>query len=67
MNIEEVYRKANQIDLKNNAFTVNEHLYHSGLMQTFEKALVKNKPLAFEILIALKVDSKSIERIVFSK
>jgi DNA polymerase III psi subunit len=53
--------------LENNALTLNERLYHSGLMQVYDKALIYNKPLAVEILKALKVDSKSIEQIVYTK
>lgn len=67
MNLQEIYDKANQVNLENNALTVNERLYHSGLMQVYDKALIYNKPLAVEILKALKVDSKSIEQIVYTK
>lgn len=36
-------------------------------MQVYDKALINDKPLAVEILKALKVDSKSIEQIVYTK
>lgn len=67
MNLQEIYDKANQVNLENNALTVNERLYHTGLMELFDNAQVNNKPLAVEILKALKVDSKSIEQIVYTK
>ncbi|MEN8816206.1 MAG: hypothetical protein ABF274_04960 [Nonlabens sp.] len=67
MNLQEIYDKANQVKLENNALTVNERLYQSGLTEPFDNALINNKTLAVEILKALKVGSKSIEQIVYTK
>ncbi|GAA4273635.1 hypothetical protein U6A24_18300 [Aquimarina gracilis] len=44
--------------------TVNERLFASGLMETFEEMKNKNKEFARFILMALKVDGKSIEKIL---
>ena len=44
--------------------TVNERLYVSGLMNVFDRAKRNDKELAKAILKALKVDLKSIEKIV---
>ncbi|WMW78667.1 hypothetical protein RF683_04285 [Flavobacterium sp. 20NA77.7] len=44
--------------------TVNERLYHSGLMDEFDLALKNNKDKAKLILELLKVDKLSIDKIV---
>lgn len=44
--------------------TVNERLYVSGLMDTYDKAIIEDKKLARMILEALKVDSPSIDKIL---
>ena len=44
--------------------TVNERLYLTGLIGTFEKSLKTDKNKAREILKALKVDEKSINQIL---
>lgn len=44
--------------------TVNERLYHSGLMDEFDIALKNNKDKAKLILELLKVDKLSIDKIV---
>ena len=62
MSIDEINKRANRINV--NAMTVNEHLYHAELINTFDKAIVDNKELAAQILKALKVDEQSIDQIV---
>lgn len=44
--------------------TVNERLFVCGLMDEFEKALIKDKIKAKKILELLGVDNSSIEKIV---
>ena len=44
--------------------TVNERLYATGLMDTFDNALKNDKALARTILEGLKVDELSITRIL---
>ncbi|MER2996794.1 hypothetical protein [Pontibacter populi] len=44
--------------------TVNERISESGLMATFDMAKKKDKELAEMILLALKVDRASIDRIL---
>lgn len=62
MSIDEINKRANRINV--NGMTVNERLYHSELINTFDKALINNKPVATQILKALKVDEESIDQIV---
>jgi len=63
MTLETVYEKASGI-IGINGMTVNERLYVSGLMDTFDQAKRNDKDLAKTILKALKVDIKSIEKII---
>jgi len=44
--------------------TVNERLYLSGLLELFDKSIIKNKETAKYILEKLKVDEASIEKII---
>ena len=44
--------------------TVNDRLYVSGLMDTYDKAIIEDKKLARTILEALKVDNPSIDKIL---
>ena len=44
--------------------TVNERLYVTGLIDTFDKAKEKDKELARYILKAIKVDKPSIDKIL---
>lgn len=62
MSIDEINKRANRINV--NGMTVNERLYRSELINTFDKALINNKPVATQILKALKVDEESIDQIV---
>ncbi len=63
MTLETIYEKASGI-IGIEGMTVNERLYVSGLMDTFDQAKKNDKDLAKTILKALKVDLKSIEKIV---
>ena len=63
MTLEKIYEKANGI-IGIEAMTVNERLYVSGLIDTFDKVKKDDKELAKIILKALKVDTKSIEKII---
>ncbi|AUC86659.1 hypothetical protein CW731_05395 [Polaribacter sp. ALD11] len=63
MTLETIYEKASGI-IGINGMTVNERLYVSGLMDIFDQAKKNDKDLAKTILKALKVDIKSIEKIV---
>ena len=63
MEIDEIYKRANKVvDLT--GMTVNERLWASGLMKTFDEARNHNKDLAKTILLALKVDATSINKIL---
>lgn len=44
--------------------TVNERLYVTGLIDTFDEAKEKDKELARYILKAIKVDKPSIDKIL---
>ncbi len=44
--------------------TVNERLFTCGLMDEFDKALIKDKNKARKILEHLRVDNSSIEKIL---
>jgi hypothetical protein len=63
MTLETIYEKASGI-IGIDGMTVNERLYVSGLMDIFDQAKKNDKDLAKTILKALKVDLKSIEKIV---
>jgi hypothetical protein len=63
MTLETIYEKASAI-IGIDGMTVNERLYVSGLMDIFDQAKKNDKDLAKTILKALKVDLKSIEKIV---
>ena len=63
MTLETIYEKASGI-IGIDGMTVNERLYISGLMDIFDQAKKNDKDLAKTILKALKVDIKSIEKIV---
>ncbi|PPK95801.1 hypothetical protein LY01_01394 [Nonlabens xylanidelens] len=63
MTLETIYEKASGI-IGIDGMTVNERLYVSGLMDIFDQAKKNDKDLAKTILKALKVDLKSIDKIV---
>jgi len=63
MTLETIYEKASGI-IGIEGMTVNERLYVSGLIDIFDQAKRNDKDLARTILKALKVDMKSIEKIV---
>ena len=63
MTDEEINKKVNQID-GIGGMTVNERLFVTDLMDTFDKAKKTNKELAKRILKALKVDENSINKIL---
>lgn len=46
------------------AMTVNERLYVCGLMEEFEKSIIKDKEKAKKILEFLGVDKPLIEKII---
>lgn len=60
---EEIFQKARQV-IGLEGMTVNERLWASGLMSTFDIAKKNNKELAEVILMALKVDCASINKIL---
>ena len=63
MTDEEINKRVNQID-GISGMTVNERLFVTDLMDSFEKAKKTNKELAKRILKALKVDEYSINKIL---
>jgi hypothetical protein len=63
MTKEEIVKKVKKIDGLG-GMTVNERLYVTGLMDTFDKAKNKDKELARLILEAIRVDKQSIEKIL---
>ena len=63
MDQEEIYRKAKLVDGLE-GMTVNERLFATGLMNTFDKAIINDKELARTILEAILVDKPSIEKIL---
>jgi hypothetical protein len=63
MTLETIYKKASGI-IGIDGMTVNERLYASGLMDLFDQAKKNDKLLAKTILKALKVDLKSIDKII---
>jgi hypothetical protein len=60
---EEIYQKAGQV-VGFQGMTVNERLFASGLLNTFDNAKKKDKALAELVLMALKVDRQSIDKIL---
>lgn len=63
MTREEIYKKVRNVN-ELRGMTVNERLYFTGLMDTFEKAKNNDKTLARIILEAIRVDKQSIEKIL---
>ena len=63
MTKDEIYKKVNKVDGLG-GMSVNERLYVSGLMDTFDKAKKNDKELARIILEAIRVDNESIEKIL---
>ncbi|WP_159020990.1 hypothetical protein [Algibacter sp. L3A6] len=63
MTLKTINEKANKT-IGIEGMTVNERLYVSGLMDVFDRAKKNDIELAKTILKALKVDLKSIEKIV---
>ncbi|GAL61849.1 hypothetical protein [Algibacter lectus] len=63
MTLETIYQKANGV-IGIDGMTVNERLYVSGLIDIFDQSKRDDKELAKTILKALKVDQKSIEKII---
>lgn len=63
MTKEEIFEKANKVDGLG-GMTVNERLYVTGLMDTFDKAKKEDKELAKTILKAIRVDQESIKQIL---
>ena len=63
MTEEEIYKRANKVN-GIGGMTVNERLFATNLLDTFDKAKKVNTDLAKKILKALKVDQDSIEIIL---
>ena len=63
MTDEEIYTRVNKVD-GISGMTVNERLFATGLLDTFDQAKKVNKDLAKRILTTLKVDQDSIEIIL---
>lgn len=63
MDKEEIYRKVKSIDGLG-GMTINERLFATGLMNTFDKAIINDKELARTILEAILVAKPSIEKIL---
>jgi hypothetical protein len=63
MTNEEIYKKINQVE-GIGGMTVNERLFATDLLDSFDKATNTDKELARRILVALKVDNNSIEKIL---
>ncbi|MDW5288771.1 hypothetical protein [Formosa sp. PL04] len=63
MTDEEINKIVNQVD-GIEGMTVNERLFTTDLMDLFDKAKVTDKELAKRILLALKVDNTSIDKIL---
>ena len=63
MTKDEIYKKAENIEGLG-GMTVNERLFVTGLMNTFDKAKEKDKKLARLILEAIRVDKESINIIL---
>jgi len=63
MTKEEILDKVKKVDGLV-GMTVNERLFVTGLMDTFDKAKNKDKELARMILEAIRVDKQSIDKIL---
>ena len=63
MTEQKIQRQISKIEVLG-GMTVNERLFVCGLMDEFEKALIKDKIKAKKILELLGVDNSSIEKIV---
>lgn len=63
MTKEQILEKVKKVDGLG-GMTVNERLYVTGLMDTFDKAKNKDKELARMILEAIRVDKLSIDKIL---
>ena len=63
MTIEEINKRVNQVN-GIRGMTVNERLFAADLMDAFDKAKKTDKDLAKRILLALKVDNSSINKII---
>ena len=63
MTKEEILDKVKKVDGLG-GMTVNERLFVTGLMDTFDKAKKKDKELARIILEAIRVDKISIDKIL---
>jgi hypothetical protein len=63
MTLETIYEKASGI-IGIEGITVNERLYASGFIDIFDQVKKNDKEVAKTILKSLKVDLKSIEKIV---
>lgn len=63
MTKEEIIEKVKKVDGLG-GMTVNERLYVTGLMDTFDKVKSKDKELAQFILETLRVDKPSIDKIL---
>ena len=59
----EIIQKVKKVDGLG-GMTVNERLYVTGLMDTFDKAKKKDKELARFILETIRVDKPSIDKIL---
>ncbi|MDD2799082.1 MAG: hypothetical protein PHV20_10850 [Bacteroidales bacterium] len=63
MTKDDIYKKVEKVDGLG-GMTVNERLYLTGLMDTFDKAKINDKKLARIILEAIRVDKQSIDKIL---
>ncbi len=63
MTKEEILDKVKKVDGLG-GMTVNERLFVTGLMDTFDRAKNKDKELARMILEAIRVDKQSIDKIL---
>ncbi|MEZ7497706.1 hypothetical protein QO200_03040 [Flavobacterium sp. Arc3] len=63
MTKEEILEKVKKVDGLG-GMTVNERLYVSGLMETFDKAKRKDKEFARFILETIRLDKQSIDKIL---
>ncbi|GAB5408141.1 MAG: hypothetical protein BalsKO_05060 [Balneolaceae bacterium] len=63
MTDEEINKKVNQVN-GIGGMTVNERLFATDLMDLFDKAKKVDKELAKRILLALKADKFSIDKIL---
>ena len=63
MTDEEINKKVNQVN-GIGGMTVNERLFATDLMDLFDKAKKLDKELAKRILLALKIDKISIDKIL---